>query len=68
VQRWFQKFRNGQFDLGDKKGQGRPSEIHDELKALVEADPRKTVRELADELGASKTTASEHLKLMEVSK
>jgi histone-lysine N-methyltransferase SETMAR len=69
VQRWFKKFRNGEFDLGDKKGRGRPSEIDDDkLRALVEADPRTTVRELADELGASETAVSEHLERMKKSK
>jgi DNA-binding Lrp family transcriptional regulator len=65
VQRWFQKFRNGEFDLGYEKGRGHPSEIDDdELRALVEACPRTTIRELADELGASKTAVPEHLKRM----
>jgi transposase len=69
VQRWFKKFRNGEFDLGDKEGRGRPSEIDDDkLKAFVEADPRTAVRELAEELGTSKTAVFEHLKGMGKSK
>jgi histone-lysine N-methyltransferase SETMAR len=44
VQRWFKKFLDGEFDLGDKEGRGRHSEIDDdELKAIVEADPCTTV-------------------------
>jgi hypothetical protein len=69
VQGWFKKCRNVEFDLGDKKGRGRPSEIDDdELGALVEADPSIMVREFANELGASKTSVSEHLKRIKKSK
>lgn len=62
VQSWFQKFRTGDESLHEEEGRGRPSAIDDDdLKALVEANPRTTVRELAEELGVSKTTVSDHL-------
>ncbi|KAE9417090.1 hypothetical protein Angca_006439, partial [Angiostrongylus cantonensis] len=49
VRSWFQIFRSGDFDLEVKEGCGRPSEIgDDEVKALVEANTRKNVRELAE--------------------
>ncbi|XP_032675705.1 histone-lysine N-methyltransferase SETMAR-like [Odontomachus brunneus] len=46
--RWFQKFRNGDESLEDEEGRGRSSAVdNDELKVLVEADPRTKIRELA---------------------
>lgn len=51
VQRWFQKFHRGYFDLQDKSGHRRPSVVdNDQLKAIVEVDPTKTTREVANEL------------------
>ena len=35
---------------------------NNQLKALVETNPRTTVRELAEELGVSRTTVSDHLR------
>jgi predicted transcriptional regulator len=47
------------------EGRGRPSEIDDdELKELLEAHPCTTVRELSEELSASKTAVSEYLERM----
>jgi len=41
MQRWFQKFRNGDESFEDEEGRGRLSAVNnDELKVLVEADPR----------------------------
>ncbi|RLU16087.1 hypothetical protein DMN91_011845 [Ooceraea biroi] len=55
MQRWFQKFRNRDESLEDEEGRGRPSTIdNDELKVLVEADPRITIRELAVKLDLDK--------------
>lgn len=69
VQRWYKKFRRGEVDLEDQEGRGRPSAIDDDdLNALVEANPRTTVRELAEELGVSKTTVSDHLNCIGKSK
>ncbi|XP_076271257.1 histone-lysine N-methyltransferase SETMAR-like [Rhynchophorus ferrugineus] len=63
VQWWFKKFRNGDESLETEKRSGRPSEVDSErLKALVEADPYMTTRELAKELGVCKTTISHHLR------
>jgi len=39
MQRWLQKFWNGDVSLEDEEGRGRPSAIdNDKLKMLVEAD------------------------------
>lgn len=63
VQLWFKKFRSGDESLEDQEGRGRPSAIdNDQLKALVEADPRTTIRELAEELGVTHPTVLDHLK------
>ena len=51
AQRWFKKFRNGDDSLKDEDGCGRPTAVNNEhLKALIEADPRKTTGEVAVEL------------------
>ena len=46
----------------------RPAVDNNELKALFEADPRSTVRELAEELGVSHSTVMNHLKQLGKSK
>ncbi|CAK9833778.1 Histone-lysine N-methyltransferase SETMAR [Anthophora retusa] len=52
VQHWFKKIRSGDENLEDEDDRGRPSLVdNDQLKALVEADPRTTIRQLAQELG-----------------
>lgn len=62
MRRWFKKFREGEVNLEDKEGRGRPSLVDDDmLKAMVEANPRKTVRELAQELQVDPATISRHL-------
>ena len=63
AQWWFKKFRRGDEDLEDDERNGRPSDVdNDQLRALVEANPRTTVRELASELGVTYTTICSHLK------
>ena len=45
---WFQKFKNGEFDIEDKEHSGRPKVYDDaELKALLDQDSCQTL-ELAD--------------------
>lgn len=62
VQRWFKQFDSGDFNLDDKQRTGRPSACDDDdLKASVEANPRKTVRNIATELNVSTATISRHL-------
>lgn len=69
AQWWFKKFRGGDESLEDEERIGRPSDVdNDQLRALVEANPRTTVRELAEELGVSKTTISDRLKQIGKSK
>jgi histone-lysine N-methyltransferase SETMAR len=62
AQRWFNQFTNGNFDLDDSSRSGRPVEVDlDELKQLIEDDPRLTTRYLADQLGCSHTTVETYL-------
>jgi histone-lysine N-methyltransferase SETMAR len=62
VQRWFDRFRSGDLSLEEEDGRGRPSQVDDdELKALVKANPRTTVRELGAALGVCDQTVSTHL-------
>ena len=43
AQQWFKKFRNGDKSLEDEDSRGRLTAVDNEyLKALIEADPRKT--------------------------
>ena len=69
AQRWFKKFRNGDESLEDEDGRGRPTAVDNEhLKALIEADPRKTTREVAVELEVDHSTVVRHLKQIGKSK
>ena len=63
AQWWFKKFRGGDESLEDDERCGRPSDVdNDQLRALVEANPRTTVRELAAELDVTYRTISNHLR------
>ena len=62
MQRWFKRFRSGDLSLEEEDGRGRPSQVYDdELKALVKANHRTTVRELGATLGVSLRTVLIHL-------
>ena len=60
---WFQKFANGDFILEDQeRGRPKPSINDENLKAVVENDPKASVRELATNFNVSIGTISNHLK------
>lgn len=62
-QRWFTKFRSGNFDLCDSPRSGRPLSLNNEvLLAEVEANPCQTIGELSDKLNVPWSTIQEHLK------
>jgi len=50
-QRWFQKFRVGNYSLEDKPRPGRSVELDEDLQILVEQNPIVIVEELAEKLG-----------------
>ena len=63
AQWWFKKFCGGNESLEDDERSGQPSEVdNDQLRALVEANPRTTVREFASELDVTYTMISNHLR------
>jgi len=63
VQRWFSKFRSGNESLEDEEHGSRPSQVDDDhLKKLINADPHKNSREVAQELNVHQSTVVCHLK------
>ena len=59
---WFQKFKNGEFDVKDKERSGRPKVYEDaELEALLE-DSCQTQEALALTLGVTQPAISHRLK------
>jgi transposase len=62
AQHWFNRFKNGNFELDDLPGSGRPMELDvNLLKQLIEEDPRLTLQCLAEQLGCSYTAVEKHL-------
>ena len=63
AQWWFKKFHGGDKSLEDDEPSGRPSNVdNNQLRALVEANPRTTVWELAMEFDITYITISNHLR------
>ena len=61
-QKWFVKFRAGDFSLDDAPRLGRPVEVDsDQIKTLIENNQHYTTREIADILKISKSSAENHL-------
>jgi histone-lysine N-methyltransferase SETMAR len=61
-QRWFDRFRSGDFGLNDKEHTGRPVEVDDDrLEELLEEDPRQSSRDLALKLSVTHTTVLSRL-------
>ena len=62
VQWWFKKFCKGDENLEDEERSGRPSEVDDQLRAVTEADPFTTAREVAQEVSVNHSMVVWHLK------
>jgi len=61
-QRWFQKFRTGNYSLEDEPRTGRFVEFdEDVLQILVKQNPIVTIEELAEKLGFGHSTIYRHL-------
>lgn len=62
---WFQRFKNGDFDVSDKERPGQPKKFDDEkLKTLLKEDSYRTQDELATELNVSQPNVSKRLKAL----
>lgn len=65
-QKWYAKFRSGNFDVNDAPRSGRPTEItSSDVKAIIEVNPSTTVREIATTLNISHTSVENHLRQLE---
>lgn len=61
-QRWFAKFREGNYDLQDSARSGRPSDIDEEqLLLIVEEDPRQSLETIADRMGKTWSVVQRHM-------
>ncbi|EZA53651.1 Histone-lysine N-methyltransferase SETMAR, partial [Ooceraea biroi] len=48
VQKWFARFKRGDFNVEDQERSGRPSAVDDDqIAALIESNPRYTTRDIA---------------------
>ncbi|GFT00898.1 mariner Mos1 transposase [Trichonephila clavipes] len=62
---WFQRFKNGDFDVEDQHGGGREKVFEDtELEALLDQNSCQTQQELAGSLGVTQQAISKRLKVM----
>ena len=59
-QNWFARFRSGYFNLKDAPRSGRPTEVDDKIKAMIENNRRSTTREIAENLNISHTCIERH--------
>ena len=61
-QKWFVKFRAGDFSLDDAPQSGRPVEVDsDQIRTLIENKQHYTMRETADILKISRSSVENHL-------
>lgn len=62
-QKWFARFRDGNFNVNDEPREGRPKKlINEELTALLDENPAQTQEQLAAQLDVDQATVSRHLK------
>ena len=64
---WFQKFKNGKFDVEDKERSGRPKVYEDaELESSLDEDSCQMQKALALTLGVTQPAISHRLKSLEM--
>lgn len=62
---WFQKFKNGEYDVQDKQRPGPVKKFEDaNLEALLDEDSCRTQQELANSLGVTQQAVSHRLKCL----
>ena len=65
-QKWFARFKSGDFGLEDEECPGQPKKIEDEeLEALLDEDCCQTQEELAESLGVTQVAIPKRLKAAE---
>ena len=65
MEKWFAKFRRGEFNLEDEPPTGRPSHIDDDVvRSLVQNSPRISKEEVATSINVNRSTAFRRLKNM----
>lgn len=64
-ERWFDRFKNGNFNVKDNDHPGQPKKFEDAvLQALLDEDDRQTQKQLADALNISQQAISKRLRAM----
>ena len=63
-QKWFTRFKSGDFGLEDEERPGQPKKLEDEeLEALLDEDCCQTQEELAESFGVTQAAISKRLKV-----
>lgn len=61
-ERWFKRFKSGDFDIKDKERPGQPKKFENaDLQALLDKDSTQTLKQLAKALNVTQSTISERL-------
>lgn len=60
-QRWFRRFKSGNFDISERRGGSSSNLNNNVLLSLIEEYPMRTTRDLGDNLQVSHTTIATHL-------
>jgi len=64
-ERWFQRFKIGDFDVANKEHEKPPKKYEDlELQALLDEDNLQTQKQLAEQLSVSQQAVSNRLREM----
>ena len=61
MQRWYQRFLSNISLVNEPRGNRPPVIDDDQMKTLIEPDPVKTTREVAEELSVDHSKAVQHL-------
>ena len=62
ARKWFDKFKNDNFDINNTSHSGRPSKFDkDHLKALLKEESHQTSRELAEKINCNQKMILNHL-------
>ena len=63
--KWYQRFRDGNFDISDRERPGQPKKFNDdELQQLLDENSAQTQQDLASQLGVTQQAVSVRLHRM----